>query len=217
MKRYRTLWIVFVILSILIGLYPLVYLSTVMRTHGFLQTKPAELFQSQMYLAVFFAHISFGGLALLTGWSQFSVKLRSRYLNLHRTLGKIYVSSVMLSSFAGFTIAYFATGGIISTLGFMGLAIGWLFTIVKAYTSVLNRNIQAHQAWMIRNYALTFAAVTLRIWLPFSQAALHMDFNTAYRIISWLCWVPNLVVAELIVRRTRAASLAAVEVRVPQN
>src|SRR3954470_11037390 len=110
MKRNRTLWIIFVGLSILIGLYPLAYLSAVIRSHGFLNTKPSELLQSKMYLTVFFSHISFGGLALLTGWSQFSAQLRSRYLNLHRSVGKIYVISVLLSSIAGFTIAFFATG-----------------------------------------------------------------------------------------------------------
>lgn len=207
MKSIRTLWIVLVVLSILIGLYPTVYLSTVMRTHGLLQTKPAELLQSRLYLVVFFTHISFGGLALLIGWCQFSAQFRSRYLNLHRAIGKVYVISVILSSVSGFTIAYFATGGIISSLGFMGLAIGWLFSIVKGYNSILKKNLQEHQAWMIRNYALTFAAVTLRIWLPFSQGALHMDFNAAYRIISWLCWVPNVFIAELVVRRTRTVSL----------
>jgi len=54
---------------------------------------------------------------------------------------------------------------------------------------------------MIRNYALAFAAVTLRVYLPFSQALLHADFLTSYRIISWLCWVPNLVIAEIIIHR----------------
>jgi hypothetical protein len=53
---------------------------------------------------------------------------------------------------------------------------------------------------MIRSYALCFAAVTLRIWLPLFQFALGLEFIFAYRIIAWLCWVPNLVVAELIVR-----------------
>ncbi len=54
---------------------------------------------------------------------------------------------------------------------------------------------------MIRNYAPAFAAVTLRIYLPFSQAVLHADFLASYRIISWLCWAPNLLIAEMIVRR----------------
>jgi hypothetical protein len=210
MKRKRLLWIIFVGLALIIGLYPLLYLLTETRSEGLLQTKPRELLQSRLYLAVFFTHISFGGMALLTGWSQFSEQFRSQHLKTHRFLGTVYVISVLLSSLGGLTIAFFATGGIISTTGFAGLALSWLFTLIKAYSSILNKNLQDHQDWMIRNYALTFAAVTLRIWLPFSQAGLHMDFNSAYRIISWLCWIPNLVVAELIVRKNRSALLTKV-------
>ena len=136
---------------------------------------------------------------MLVGWSQFSSRLRNRYPGTHRTIGKIYVCSVILSSLAGLYIALFASGGIIATLGFGLLAALWFFTVLKAYISILNKEFKQHENWMIRNYALTFAAVTLRIYLPLSQAVLHMDFITAYRIISWLCWVPNLIIAGIIV------------------
>jgi len=49
---------------------------------------------------------------------------------------------------------------------------------------------------MIRSFALTFAAVTLRLYLPIS-AMLSIPFEEAYRAISFLCWVPNLALAEL--------------------
>jgi hypothetical protein len=48
---------------------------------------------------------------------------------------------------------------------------------------------------MIRNFSLTFAAVTLRIYVPLS-IALGIPFEQAYPAIAWLCWVPNLAVAE---------------------
>ena len=153
------------------------------------------------YIPVFYTHITFGGIALLTGWSQFSKRLRDRNLSLHRMLGKIYVGSVILSSTAGLFIAFFSSGGIMSALGFSSLALLWLLTILKAYTSILKKDIKQHENWMIRNYALAFAAVTLRIYLPFSQAVLHADFLTSYRIISWLCWVPNILIAQMIINR----------------
>ena len=55
---------------------------------------------------------------------------------------------------------------------------------------------------MIRSFALTFAAVTLRIWLGISQAS-GMDFDVAYPVIAWVAWVPNLLVAEWWIRRGR--------------
>jgi hypothetical protein len=53
---------------------------------------------------------------------------------------------------------------------------------------------------MIRSYALTFAAVMLRIYLPLSQVY-GIPFEPAYQTIAWLCWVPNLIVAEWLILR----------------
>ena len=189
--------------AIAIGLYPLTYYLVDMHGKGLFSGKTKELLENVVWHTAFYIHISFGGIALLTGWTQFSKRLRDRYLNTHRMIGKVYVVSVMISSVAGFYIALFASGGIACVLGFGALALAWLFTIVKAYTSILKKQIKQHENWMIRNYALTFAAVTLRIYLPFSQAVMHIDFITAYRVISWLCWIPNLIVAEMIVSKLK--------------
>lgn len=194
-------WLPFALLAIAVGLYPAAYYLVDMRTGGLLQNKPKELLATDYYIPIFYVHITFGGIALLTGWSQFSKRLRDKKLSLHRMLGKIYIAAVTLSSLAGLFIAFFASGGIICSFGFGLLAILWLFSVMKAYTSILSKNIRQHQNWMIRNYALTFAAVTLRIYLPFSQAVLHADFITSYRVISWLCWVPNLFFAAWIINR----------------
>jgi hypothetical protein len=58
---------------------------------------------------------------------------------------------------------------------------------------------------MIRNLALTLAAVTLRNWMPLMLFGLHWPFRPAYIIVSWLCWVPNLLIAEWLVRRPAVA------------
>ena len=70
-------------------------------------------------------------------------------------------------------------------------------------------DVDAHRAWMLRSYALTLAAVTLRIYIPLSQVA-GVEFEAAYQAISWFCWVPNLLIVEWIVltrnRRPTAAT-----------
>ena len=55
---------------------------------------------------------------------------------------------------------------------------------------------------MVRSFALTAAAVTLRIYLGFVPV-LEVPFVDAYRAISFLCWVPNLLVAEWYLRSGR--------------
>jgi len=187
--------------AVFIGLYPLRFIGLPYE-ESLLGSKSETLLNSSIYLTAFYAHIFLGGLALLTGFSQFYKKLRRKRPALHRTLGKIYVIAVLLSGMAGLGIAFYATGGIIPSLGFGGLALSWLYTTSNAYTSIKKMDIDGHQRWMIRSYALCFAAVTLRLYLPLFTGLLNMDFITAYKIIAWLCWVPNIFVAEIfIVRR----------------
>ncbi len=195
----KILWILFVFLAILVGVYPIAYLFAPMDA-GLLGTKTPALLQDVMWNIFFYMHIGTGAIALLVGWSQFNKKLRNRRLALHRTLGKTYVISVAVSGVSGLYISFFATGGIIAVAGFAGLALAWMFTTWRAYTAVLARQTDRHEHWMIRSYAVCFAAVTLRTWLPLMDFAMGMEFITAYRIVSWLCWLPNLVVAELIIR-----------------
>ena len=57
-----------------------------------------------------------------------------------------------------------------------------------------------HRAWMIRSFALTFAAVTLRLYLPIASF-LPVHSDDAYRAISILCWVPNLAIVELYLKQ----------------
>jgi hypothetical protein len=73
----------------------------------------------------------------------------------------------------------------------------------------MQRRFVEHRAWMIRSFALTFAAVTLRIYLPILEQ-LPVPFEDGYRAISFLCWVPNLLAAELYLRgkRQRRGGLA---------
>ncbi|NJN41788.1 MAG: DUF2306 domain-containing protein [Flammeovirgaceae bacterium] len=198
-------WIVFAFFAIGVGLYPIAYLLTDAKI-GILNSKTDELLNDAVWNWAFYQHILFGGMALLTGWSQFSKKIRAKNLNFHRTLGKFYVTVCLISGIAGLYLAFHATGGIVAKLGFGGLAVSWLVSTFIAFRAIRARRIDDHQAWMIRSYALTFAAVTLRIWLPMSQIA-GIEFIEAYRVIAWLCWVPNLIFAEWLINRLKLPSL----------
>jgi uncharacterized membrane protein len=184
-KAYR---IIIAFFAINIGLYPCIYLFY--HRFGPLQSKSEALLSSIVYNTGFYTHISLGGLALLIGWLQFLPKLRKRHWKLHRQIGRVYV------------IAVYATGGIIATLGFMGLGITWLCTTLKAYISIKNKQVTQHQQMMTYSYAACFAAVTLRVYLPLLMLLFH-NFTTAYLIVSWLCWLPNIVVTYFISRQLK--------------
>jgi uncharacterized membrane protein len=147
-----------------------------------------------------YAHVFGSAVALAIGPFQFWSRLRTSRPRVHRTLGKIYLTvGVGVGGVAGLFMSVSAYGGMPSTLGFAGLALAWLYTANHAYGAARMRDFEAHRRWMIRNFALTFAAVTLRIYLPGSMAA-GVPFEVAYPAIAWLCWVPNLIVAELLAR-----------------
>jgi hypothetical protein len=70
---------------------------------------------------------------------------------------------------------------------------------LSAYRHIRQRKLSEHRTWMIRSYALTLAAVTLRLYLPASLIA-GFPMTVAYPAIAWLCWIPNLLIAEWFVR-----------------
>lgn len=152
------------------------------------------------YLLPLRLHIAGGMGALLAGPWQFSEKLRTRALNLHRWLGRFYLLEVALGSVAGFVMATVSEQGLPTHLGFGMLALLWFFTGLEAYRTVRRGNTVAHRQWMIRNFALTLAAVTLRNYMPLMLFVFGWSFRQSYITVSWLCWVPNLLVAEWLVR-----------------
>ena len=156
-----------------------------------------------------YAHVFAAIFALALGPFQFSARLRTRHLRLHRWSGRLYLGvGVLIGGAAGLYMAAYAFGGTVARLGFAGLAIAWLYTGLRAYVAIRSRDVTAHRRWMVRNFALTFAAVTLRLYLPAAVAA-GVEMETAYPVIAWLCWVPNLVVAELWFNRSPVRQLPA--------
>jgi len=195
----KGLWILFATFALLIGLYPMIYFL-IDRKFGLLNSKSVELLSNTFWNIGFYTHIIFGGIALLIGWTQFSSKMRNRRMALHRKLGKVYVVAVLLSALAGIYIGFFATGGWISSAGFICLGIIWFYTTLKAYLNIKEGEVEKHQIMMIYSYSACFAAVTLRIWLPI-LTIIYGDFSKAYLVVAWLCWIPNLIVGYLITRK----------------
>lgn len=196
--------LLFMISAFLISGYSVVqYFIMDARQAGFVQLK--LLFTStldSLWYIMLFIHIIFGIAALIIGPFTLFAKFREKNIKRHKILGRIYMIGIFFAGLSGLYLAFYATGGLISQLGFGFLSVFWLLTAFQALVKVKNKNIQAHQEWMIRNYSLTFAAVTLRIWLPLLTLVFGFEnFNFSYTIIAWLCWVPNLMVAQWIIQR----------------
>jgi uncharacterized membrane protein len=150
-------------------------------------------------------HVLGAGAALVIGPLQLSRTMRTRALNVHRWLGRAYLTAVMLGGLGGLMLATIAAGGLVGRVGFAFLAVIWLGSGAQAYLAVRRGDLVAHRQWMIRNFSLTFAAVTLRIHLPVLTGGFGVPFDDAYATVAWLAWVPNLVIAEWFVLPTRSS------------
>ena len=194
----KLIWIIFGGLCILFSTYPLKYLFAE-KPILLLTSKPLELINAYWYKLAFYLHIIFGGIALLVGWIQFIKSVRLKYMNLHRFIGKVYLLAVIISGVPGFFIAFHATGGVSPKLGFSIGAVLWVLLAVLSYTAIRKGNVTAHRNFMIYNYAGTFGAVTLRLWLPL-LILVYGEFKSAYQIVAWLSWLPNMIVAYFIIK-----------------
>ncbi len=140
------------------------------------------------------AHVGGGVVSLALGSFQLVTRRGPRRV-WHRWAGRTYVLASLISAVAGFWLALHASAGPVATAGFGGLAVAWFGATVMGWRKAVTGEFAQHRRWMIRSLSLTFAAVTLRILLPLIPLT-GMDFVEGYRAISFLCWVPNLLLAE---------------------
>jgi len=149
----------------------------------------------------FLAHVSAAPLALALGAFQFFPGLRARRPGLHRWSGRLYALAILVAGIGALAMGPTITGGLPAQLGFGPLALAWLATTGNALRLAMAGRIAAHRRWMIRSYALTFAAVTLRIELALLVGGFGLSYAAAIVILAWACWLPNLALAELALRR----------------
>lgn len=196
----RTWLILMVALSVGVGFYGLWYLTGRAPPPG-----PANNHAGLGWLLV---HATSAGLALLLGPWQFMAGVRAKRPWLHRLTGRSYMAVCLVGGFTGLVLGLNTAAGPLAQGGFTSLAVVWLGVNAMGYSAALRRDFVSHRRWMIRSFALTFAAVTLRLYLPISFAP-GFSFDVAYPIISWVAWVPNLAVAEAWIRRHPRPSVLA--------
>lgn len=164
---------------------------------------PAVFLQRQVYLAhlgPLLLHITGGVVALAVGPWQFVQGLRSRHPTVHHWMGRTYVAAALAAGVGGLLMAPLTLGGPLAHLGFAMLALLLLLTTARAFVAIRRREIVIHRAWMIRSYALVFAAVTFRSWLGGLLSA-GLPYDQVYAVGAWASWLINLYVAELLIAR----------------
>lgn len=164
---------------------------------AFLQIKQTEVSEIPFYITFFYIHVYSAIFVLLAGFTQFNSGLLKNQPAIHRSIGKLYVFTILFfSAPSGLFIGVFANGGSYSKISFVILSTLWFYFTLKGFLTIKNKNIELHRAYMLRSFALTFSAITLRFWKFFLVYLFQPYPMDVYQIIAWLGWVPNLLIIE---------------------
>lgn len=150
-------------------------------------------------------HVVSSVIALLIGPLQFWPVIRVRWPALHRANGRLYAAACAVGAPTAFLLALGTTAGPSTALAFAIPAVLWpIFTWI-GIRSATARRFADHREWMLRSYAITANAITLRLMLP-TAAFLGYEFLPAYQVIAWLSWTTTLLLCEIYIVRTRSSA-----------
>jgi len=172
------------------------------RYTDFLMTKQ-RVYHIRPWRISFYVHVFISFVVMLTGLLQFSWYVIKKYPGLHRRSGTIYAGVVLcFSGPSGLVMAFYANGGMPARISFVILALLWMYTTAMGWYYARQHKWMSHGAMMLRSYALTLSAVSLRLYAYLIDVFnIHIHPRASYILIAWLSWTLNLLIAELIIRK----------------
>jgi uncharacterized membrane protein YozB (DUF420 family) len=192
-------YVVLLLLAVPLSINALSYLN-LDSEYGFLRLKK-DAIATGWYLPAYYSHVLVAAIILLIGFFQVNPTFGLRWRKTHRLLGKIYVGGILFfSAPGGLVMSIFINRGPVVQASFVLQCSLWFIFTWLAYVCIHQRDIQAHRKWMLRSFALTLAAITLRVYVFLGSWSFDLSHPTAYATIAWLSWVPNLLVCELYLR-----------------
>jgi uncharacterized membrane protein len=151
--------------------------------------------------SAFYVHVFSAVAALLAGFTQFSASVLRNHRPWHRIIGRIYAYDILVINFpTGMVLAVCANGLLPGRIAFVLLDCLWFSFTLIAVAAARNGQIARHREFMIRSYALTLSAITLRTWKLILSHSFHIDAVHLYMIEAWMGFVPNLLFAEWWIR-----------------
>lgn len=144
-----------------------------------------------------FLHGVPGAIALFLGIFQFSSRLRTRFLSLHRAMGRVYVGCVAIAAPVAVIVSIKLP---IPTLTMASViqATGWIVATGTALYCVRTRRIQQHREWMMRSYpfAAVFVVVRVIIAIPAVAGAGILGLaEVVWSVIAVACFLPSFLIA----------------------
>lgn len=169
---------------------------------AFLNIKQDEIKLSH-YKFAFFSHVFSSIIVIIFGLPQFSNYIRKHFSKFHKLSGKVYILLILfIASPSGLVMSYYANGGIISKISFILLSILWFIFTYKAYKYIKINNWKKHRNYMLRSYALTLSAISLRLFKWGIVSMFELAPLDTYKIVSIIGWTTNLILIEIYILKT---------------
>lgn len=192
------MWIVVVLLAIRLVAIALAYF-TFQSDYEFLLLKQ-DLLHNLTWKVAFYLHLIGGAAAVLTGTALYFTRWIKPSSKTHKILGKIYFIAIMfVGGPTGLYLGFYAEAGYLATIGFIGMSLAWMIPTFISVYQVTKGNIEGHQKWMIRSYAMTLAGVTLRLMTPLGIHLLGWSYDTTFIVTAYIPWMFNWGLAEVII------------------
>lgn len=150
-----------------------------------------------------FVHLTFGSVALLIAPVQYWLGVTRKRLALHRLAGRVYIASIVVSSFAAIGLALLNEVSWLYGLGLLCLAGAWLTTTGMAWLAIRRRRIEQHREWMIRSAVVTFGFVWFRAILGTTMALQLGAEAERFAAAAWGCWSVPLLATEVWLQRRK--------------
>ena len=144
-------------------------------------------------------HAVTGSIALMVGPWQLWPALRATRPSLHRWLGRIYVADVMVACLFATLLMPTVSTGLPAASAFATVGVIWGGSAILGFLAIRRRDIPAHRRWMLRSFAMAFAAVTIRFYFHPAKA-LGIPFEYTYPASLWLAILTNIVMIEALLR-----------------
>jgi hypothetical protein len=158
-------------------------------------------------------HVVPGGLFLGLAPLQFSSRLRTRHLRLHRWSGRLLLLAGLASALNGLYFGLLmpfagpAEGAAIALFG--GL---FLLALVRGFLAIRRHDQARHREWMIRAFAIALGISTVRVLGAIFDLVLTpagVAPTSVFLLSVWLGWLVTLGAAEMWIRRTRTGVIPA--------
>jgi hypothetical protein len=119
-------------------------------------------------------------------------------------MGRLYVWNILvITGPASLIMGFYANGGLFSRIAFISLSVLWIYFTLRGLIAARQKKFNLHRDYLIRSYALTLSAITLRAWKYLLSNTFDIPPMDLYRIVAWLGWVLNLIIAERIIYTLR--------------